>query len=628
MDTSRKQNKKRIKELEKLITQARHDYYNEQSTISDQEFDALVDELEELDPNNKAVTSIGAPVVSEWKKVSHPVFCGSLNKINSEDQLRKFVKDNYIEEIFIAEKLDGISILTTWENGKLVLAATRGSGDIGEDITVNVKKMHGIPEEIPCKDYLVIRGEIILKHSMHRKYFKDAPNVRNIASGTSKRYDGKGTEHLHVLMYTVADGRDFKTETEQFDFLQNQGFYIPNTSLHNDVESAIEKYKKYADSIRKQLDYDIDGLVCRENNISKQIYLGETNGRPKGAVAFKFENEGKVSTIIDIIPQTGNTGVISPVGVVNKVQLVGAEVERASLYNYGYINRLGLDIGAEVLIVRANDVIPRIEKVTKSTGTIADYPRNCPECGAETRFNGEYLICPNSSDCPAQSLGRLKIWIREQGILDWGPKVLQRLLEAGLVEDVGGLYRLSASDMVGIERMGQKLAEKLVRLLNEAREIPLANFLGGLGISGVGTSSIETIVNAGYDSLEKIQNMSIEEIDAIDGFGYITSKAFYYGLKKNKTRIDDILDAGVKIKEKPVGSLSGKSFCISGSLPSGKKKAEVHKIIESLGGIVKKNVSKDLSYLICEKQDSNKANTARKYGTKTISEEEFMRMVD
>lgn len=621
--------KKRIKELEKIITQARHDYYNNQPTLEDDVFDAYVDELKELDPNNKAITSIGAPIVSEWAKATHTTIMGSLEKINHSEQLEKFIQDNEIKEIFIAEKLDGISISTIWENGKFVQGITRGNGEVGEDITVNVKNMQGIPKEIPFKDHLIVRGEIILKHSTFNKYFSKEgyKSVRNAASGIAKRYDGEGTEHLHVLMYTVSDGQDFKTEVEQFKFLREQGFLVPNTSLHPSIESVIEEYNEYHDSKRKQLDYDIDGLVCRENNISKQIYLGDHNGRPKGAIAFKFENESKVSVLRDIIPQTGNTGVITPVGIIDKVTLVGAEVGRASLYNYGYIKKLGLDIGAEVLVVRANDVIPRIEKVIKSTGTIAEHPKTCPECDAPTKFNGEYLMCPNKAECPAQGLGRLKIWVREQGILDWGPKILKKLVEAGLVEDVSDLYKLSPEDMVGVDRMGQKLAEKLVRLMDGARELPLANFIGGLGIAGIGTTSIKNIINAGYDTLEKIQEMSIEEIDAIEGFGSITAGNFYYGLLENAERIQNILDAGVTIKEKVEGGLSGKSFCVTGSMPSGKKRAEIHKVIEGHGGTVKKSVGKGLNYLICEKHDSNKAEAAKKYGTKCITEVEFFSMI-
>jgi DNA ligase (NAD+) len=622
----------RIQELADKIIRARDIYYNSSSEkkdalVSDAIYDAWVDELTKLDPDNPAVTTIGAPVgVTEWKKAVHSVPMPSLNKVNTESEFQSWAKDcNTASNFFFTEKLDGISINTLWEKGVLVQAITRGDGSIGEDITVNVKQMKGIPAKLKKPFTGHIRGEIVLLKSDHKKYFADYSNPRNAASGVAKRYDGQGVGHLTAMMYTCNE--DFKTEYEQFQYLDSLGLITPPCSLQKTIANVIAEYLRYQNNLRETLDYDIDGIVIRIDDIAKQFALGERNHRPKGAIAFKFAAETRETTLRKLVWQVGNSGRITPVAEFDKVELVGAKIERASLYNYAYIKEIGADVGAKVIVSRANDVIPRVEEVSQSTGTVAQAPKKCPECQSDTKWSGEYLLCSNKTSCPAQVIGRLKTWIRELNILEWGDGVLQRTIDAGLVSDVDDLYLLTPEQLECLDRMGKRSAKKLVDIMAQFKEIPLENLIGGLGIDGVATSTTKLIINAGYDTLDDIMKMSQAQLSAIAGFGNIRAEAFYYGLRLNKPRIDKILAAGVKIKPRVKGALTGKSFCFTGTME--KPRPQLQKMVEENGGDVKKSVGKGLQYLVIADPNStsSKAEAARKLGTKLISEQDFLNML-
>ena len=614
----------KTKELVDKIVKARHDYYNGEPTVSDIIFDAWVDELSKLDPNHTAITSVGAPVVSEWKKASHFVPMGSLNKVNTESEFRSWAKDCSLSSgIFFTEKLDGVSINTIWENGKFVQAITRGDGSVGEDITVNVARMKGVPKHINKSFSGSVRGEIILLKSDNKQYFPEYANPRNAASGIAKRLDGIGTEHLTIMMYTV-NGKDFDTENNQMDWLGKEGFIIPAFSVHKNIDEAINHYNKYQNSVRDSLDYDIDGVVIRVNNMTDQFALGDKNHRPKGAIAFKFEAPSAISRIIRFVDQVGNTGAITPVAEFDEVNLLGAKVKRASCYNYSYIKELGIDVGSEVLIIRANDVIPRIEELIKGTGSVHKPPENCPECHSLTEFNGEYLRCTNKETCPAQVIGRLKTWVNEQNILEWGESILQKTIDAGIVKDVADLYKLTAAQLEKLDRMGERSAQKLIDVLDGHRKISLENLIGGLGINGVGTSTMKIVVDAGYDTLDAMLGLQVADLSRLSGFGSIRANALVKGLKTNKKRIEDILAAGVTIKQKVFGKLTGSKIAITGS--TNNKRAYLEKFIADNGGEYKAAVGKSCTHLVIAdiNSTSSKAVAARKLGIKLINEESLL----
>lgn len=619
----------RIKELENHIFKARNDYYNGTPTVSDKVYDAWVDELRLLDPTNKAVTAIGSPVApSEWKKAKHQIPMGSLDKVNLPVELTKWVDDTYPKgKLFVTEKLDGLSIEVIYENGSLVQGITRGDGDVGEDITVNVAKMGGVHSHLKHHFTGSLRGEIIMHKSTHKQFFPDKANPRNAASGTSKRLDGVGVEKLNILFYQVLGDVDFKTEEAQFKWLQKQDLDVPNYWVFQNVSEVNDHWREYQDKERDKLDYDIDGLVVRIDDMEKQIALGDKDLRPKGARAFKFDNEARESTIKDIIWQVGNSGRITPVAIVEPVQLVGATVTRASIYNMSYIEELGLDIGAKVLVARANDVIPRIEELIKGTGTLAAPPDSCPACGADTEMSGENLICTNVRTCPAQVVGRIKNWVKELNLLEWGDTLIEKLVQSKKVKTVADLYTLTVDDLANLDRMGEKSAQKVYDILWANNEVSLEVFLGALSIPMIGQSTIKLIMDAGADDLRKFGQLSAAEFEQVPGVGPVKAKLLADGLKHNRELILQILTNGVKIKDKIIGRLTGKSICFTGAMKN--KRPMLEKMAADAGGNVKNSVGKGLTYLVIADPNStsSKAEAARKLGTALISEDEFLDMV-
>lgn len=620
----------RITELEKLIAEAKDNYYNKQPTVSDEVYDAWVDELSDLDTINRLVVSVGAPVVSEWAKVKHEYPMGSLNKVNTMEEMTDWV-NSYApgEGLFVTEKLDGISVQLKYLDGRLVQAATRGDGSVGEDITINVRKMKGVLERLPKKVSCTIRGEIVLlKSDLAGHFNNDYANTRNAASGIAKRYDGRGCEHLTVFVYKVVRGPEFTTQDEQFKFLNEMRFITPSWALSGmwlGIKTPHDIWVDYQQSKRDKLDYEIDGLVVSVNDLAKQFALGEKDLRPLGATAFKFAPVTRETLLRGIAWQTGGTGRITPVGQFDPVNLLGASVTNASLYNAKYITDLKLDIGARILVARANDVIPRVVAVVRPTGTVAEPPKECPACKAPTAQDGEYLVCTNHNGCPAQVVGRLNQWIKSIEVLEWGDVLLEKLVATGLVTSVPDLYRLTEDKLEELDRMGPKLAAKLVALLHAKKILPLEILLGSLSIPGVATSTIKAVIDAGYDDLAKIRATTLGNLSKVPGLGPVKAKSLQTWLAQNGALLDDLLSVGVMPEERIRGKFTGLSFCFTGEMKN--KRGDLENMVKNLGGEVKSSVTKKLSYLVLADTSTTKAAQAQKYGTKCLSEGDFLAMV-
>lgn len=625
----------RVGDLEDKITQARHDYYNGEASVTDEVYDAWVDELAELRAGSVAVTAIGASPVSAWPKVEHSIPMGSLDKVQTMDEMTEWV--NFVgrpgrtkEELLVTEKLDGISVSARYEKGKLVQAMTRGDGIIGEDITPNVARMKGVLKTLPSPVNVTCRGEIVLLRKDHRKYFPDKANPRNTASGTSKRLDGKGCEHLTVYFYQALDGPDFDKETEQFEWLESVGFKTPRwylSAMSPGVKTPHDFWVDYQTYIREELPYEIDGLVVRLNDLAYQWSLGEKNGRPKGATAFKFQPISRETIALARVDQVGGTGRITPVAEFKPVRILGAEISRASLYNQKYVEEIGFGIGARIMVSRANDVIPRVVSVSGKADEVSPAPETCPECGAPTERDGEYIVCPNTGGCPAQTEGRIKAWVREQGIMEWGGVLVNKVVTVCGVKTIPDLYRLTAFDLQELERMGETSAEKAIDELFKVLPLPLENWFGGLSIPLCATSTMRAIVDAGYEGLEAIRTVSESALLNIPGVGPKRAKALRAWLDANQDLIDDMLQANINIKAKAKGAMTGKSVCFTGK--SRHKRAELEGFAKNAGGTIKKSVGKGLTYLVLADPNSTstKARAARKNNTECISEDDFLKMV-
>jgi len=624
-----------INDLAEKIFKHRRAYYGGKPAISDAAFDALCDRLRGLSPDHFALTSVGSPVVpSEWKKATHEIPMGSLDKVKTPDEFVKWALETFKigNSIFVTEKLDGASIEIIYEDGKLVKAITRGDGTEGEDITPNVLKMRGVKKILPAKFTGSLRGEIICTHENYDKFFKDSANTRNIASGTAKRLDGGGCEHLNVLFYQALGNIDFESEAQQFMVMDREWeLPVPRWSASKGdtvadlIDYAVKEWDRYQ-KIREIMAYDIDGLVIRINELSDQIVLGDKDMRPKGAIAFKFPSEEATTMVTDIYCQVGNSGRITPVVAVEPVKLLGTTVQRASLYNFAYINELGIDIGAEVIICRANDVIPRVEEVIKKTGTVFKAPKLCPTCGGPTEMHGENLMCMSTDLCPAQRVGRIKNWISNINILEWGDALIERLVESGKISDVSDLYKLTTTDLESMERMGEKSAKNCYDSLWSHNPIPMDLFLGSLSIPMIGSSTITKIMDAGFNSLEKILSASKEDFESVDGLGPRKSASLYIGLKSNRRTINELIKK-IKVQEKIIGTLTGTKIAITGSTKT--KRSELEKFIIDNGGEYKISAGKSCTHLVIAdiNSTSSKAVAARKLGIKLISEDEFLAML-
>jgi len=617
--------------LEKLILQHRDAYYNGIPTITDAEFDALVDELRGLRPDSEAVTDIGAPVpVSEWKKAQHGFVMGSLDKVNFPQELHEWAAayntlppTRSIPPLFVTEKLDGISIHLRYEDGNLVQAITRGDGTTGEDITQNVRRMKGVMQTL--LDFTgSIRGEIVLLKSDHKTHFPDYANPRNAASGISKRYDGKGCEHLTVIVYEVVDGH-FETEEDQFRWLHGVGFQTPQWGVPSTPQGVVDVWNYYQNGTRYSLDYDIDGLVVRVLYLDRQRSFGDKDGRPRAAVAFKFPSVAQETTLKSILWQVGGTGRLTPVAVFEPVSLMGATVTNASLYNLRYIRELGVTEGSRIKVVRANDVIPRVTEVVTQTPNAITVPTNCPVCGHDVQPDGEYLVCQNEATCPAQAVGRIKRYIAALDIKEWGDVLIEKLVTEGHVRTPADLYRLTPETLAGLERSSPLIANKLIVSLRSCTELPLPTLLGSLSIPGCAVSTIQTVCDAGYDNWDKVKTITLPQLLAISGLGPVKANALRGWLADvGESLVGDLLSVGVTLKGKVEGRLTGQSFCFTGSMQN--KRADLEALVEANGGVVKSSVGKGLTYLVISDPNStsSKAVAARKVGTRCIGEEEFL----
>ena len=620
-------NEARADELERLIAEANDDYHVKHAPkVSDEVYDAWRDELREVRPKSHVLSRVGAAAHSEWVKVSHEIPMGSLNKVNTPAELQKWIASVSAHELFVTEKLDGISIALRYEAGEFKQAITRGDGQEGEDITRNVARMQGVPAKLGESWTGQIRGEVICTLSALAEHFPEYANPRNTAGGIASRLDGTGSEHLTVLVYRIAEGADDLPERiAQFNRLHGLGFKTPNGCVTHD---AVQLWEEYQTSKRAALDYAIDGLVIEINDIPKMEALGEKDGCPEGAVAFKFAPPTRESVLREIENTTAGTGRITPVAIFDEVNLLGTKVTRASLYNWKYIRDLKLDVGARILVARANDVIPRVVETIEGTGTVAEPPKACTSCGASTEWDGEYLVCSNTADCPAQTLGRVARYVKSLNILEWGEAVLERLVAAGKVQNVIDLYRLSQEELSAIERMGEKSAKKLLEKLWEKNPLPMESFFGALSIPGCGESMLSLISDAGYDTVSKLQSITYDQLMAIKGLGPVRSKTLADWFANHGSGwVESALSTGLKLKERAKGSLTGKSVCFTGKTVH--KRADLEEMVRNAGGVVKGSVGSGLTYLVMADPSSasTKAQAAKKHGTQTISEDDFLKLV-
>ena len=621
-------------QLGKILTDASDSYYAGKPTISDDEFDALLDLMQVLYPDDLFLQSVGANITSgRLKKVSHTIPMWSLKKGPKEDVsdwFSEMLGKQSSKFILLSEKLDGLSVELVYKNGTLVCAITRGDGEIGENITHNVIRMQNVKSKI-LGFTGSLRGEIILENSKFKKYLKDEDykNTRNASAGIARSKDPSDyAQYLKVLYFDcIIDNAEFDFHRQKLEFIESLGLEAAPTQKCKSWDTAQHWYDFYDENGRKELDYEIDGLVLHFDDLELQETLGVNRGRPRYAIAWKFAPQAQKTVLRGISWRLGKTGRVTPVALVDPIDIGGATVRQATLHVASQVRKKGYREGDELLVSRRGDVIPYVEAIiTHGDGDPFEIPTECPSCGEELHWDGELLLCTNL-ECNARQLGTILRWIQVLKLDSMGPAFVDAVVSSGLVSTPGDLYRLTVGDISAFSGYQQKSAEKIVTEIKSKMDVPFENFFGGLNIPNVSATTFDILRENGFDSVEKISAGSYDDFVNIQKVGPITAQTLVDELSRLSTVIQDLLDVGVRLTLPTVGNLTGQSFCFTGEISI--RRGEAQKLVKDQGGTVKSGVSKGLNYLVQSDPSSKSGKTkkADKYGTKVIGEDEFFELV-
>jgi DNA ligase (NAD+) len=636
-------NEERIIALPHLIRRYQDSYYNGEAEISDAEFDKLWDELKALDPDNPVLKKVGADSTDGFPKAKHLIPMGSQEKAANPEEFREWAAAMNFPVYVVQYKLDGASLELQYEKGVLRKAITRGNGVIGDEITKNARRMGGIPEKLNVKFSGGVRGEVVMKSDVWREKYTDKANCRNAANGIMRRKDGEGCGDLSFIAYDAAASGDdnyFKDEIKKIKWLNARGFTAVETGEFSGAEEVIA-YRAAVSDKRGRLPYDIDGLVVKD----KRTDMADLRrARPEKQIAFKFDLESAVSILREVEwSESGAT--YTPIGIVDPVRLAGTTVQRANLNNPDMIRAMGLKIGSAVTVVKRGEIIPKIEGLARTEPAAAVpegprppgeqtdivFPDKCGSCGSKLEDAGTRLFCPNPG-CPKRLLHRIQKWVSVLDIRELGEKLIQQLFDKERVRHPADLYTLTTEELSLYDRMGELSAAKVLRHIMTPRALSLAAFIAGFDFEGVGEVIMEKVVQAGFNTLEKLRDASVEELASVYGLGEITAKTIYDELRESAPEMDGVLAQGViSIAPPPEGEtlpLKGYNFCFTGELAA-MKRSEAGERVRAAGGSVKSSVVNDLSFLVTNDGESGSAKNRKavKLGIPIISEEQFLALL-
>ena len=642
----------RIRELVKILNEASRAYYAEDVEImSNFEYDRLYDELVSLESEtgivlaNSPTVSVGYESVDELPKERHASPMLSLDKTKDREALRDWLGDN---EALLSWKLDGLTIVLTYENGRLEKAVTRGNGEVGEVVTANARTFENLPSVIPYEGRLVLRGEAVIGYSDFEKInatIAEADgkykNPRNLCSGSVRQLNSQVTAQRHVQFYAFslvdAAGVDFGNKrSAQFEFLARQGFSVVEYHVVN-ADSILERIEYFARTIEKN-DIPSDGLVLTLNDLEYARSLGSTAKFPRDSIAFKWADEIRETTLREIEWSPSRTGLINPVAIFDPVELEGTTVSRASVHNVSMVESLALGIGDKITVYKANMIIPQIaENLTKS-GKL-EIPEVCPASGLQTKIvndNGtKTLMCPNK-DCSAKMIKSFGLFVSRDAMQIDGMSeaTLEKFAGKGMIREFADIYKLDRykDEICAMEGFGEKSYENLIESIDRSRNTTLPRLIYSLGIPGVGSSNAKLLCRYFGNDLDAIRNADVETLSAIEGIGSVIagSIAEYFANSNNNRIVDDLIEC-INI-EKPEASgdtsaLDGMTFVITGSLEKFSNRSELKELIENKGGKVAGSVSRNTTCLINNDvtSGSSKNKTARELGVRIISEDESIK---
>ena len=642
----------RMKELVKKLDRAARAYYQEDiELISNREYDQMYDELQALEKEtgtvlaNSPTAKVGYEAVDQLPKEEHESPMLSLDKTKDREVLREFIGDH---ETLLSWKLDGLTIVLTYENGELAKAVTRGNGVVGEVVTNNARVFRNIPLKIPYVGRLVLRGEAIITYSDFEQINESIEDVdaryknpRNLCSGSVRQLNNEITARRNVRFYAFglvsAENVDFhNSRAAQFEWLKNQGFEV--VEYRKVTAATLDQAMDYFSTAITENDFPSDGLVALYDNIAYGDSLGRTAKFPRNAFAFKWADEIRETRLEKIEWSPSRTGLINPVAVFDPVELEGTTVSRASVHNISIMRELQLGIGDRITVYKANMIIPQIaENLTKS-GELP-IPDTCPACGQSTEIRRvnevESLYCTNP-DCPAKKIKAFALFASRDAMNIDGlsEATLEKFIARGFIHDFGDIFEISRhrEEIVTMEGFGEKSFENLRASLEKARETTLAKVIYSLGIANIGLANAKVICRHFDDDLEKIRHADEEEVSSIDTIGPVIARSLteYFADPENNRKLDHLMSHLAIKKEEKKGEqiFQNMNFVITGSLEHFDNRNQAKELVESLGGKVTGSVTKKTNYLINNDTTSNssKNKKARELGIPVISEEEFLKL--
>ena len=650
-----------IQQLRRELIQAGHEYYVlDAPTMSDYDYDHKLRRLEELEARHpEAITPdsptqrVGGEAVSSFAPVTHRVPLESLQDVFDFDEVRAFdkrVRETVQDAAYMTEpKVDGLSVALEYRDGLFVRGATRGDGQVGEDVTENLRTIKSIPLRIPDSvGGLIVRGEVYMPkkvfHTLNEERERRGEalfaNPRNAAAGSLRQQDPKvaAARHLDIAVFNVqwAESVQFKTHGETLDYLKTKGFkVIPHYSCQT-IEQAVEHIREIGEG-RDSFPFDIDGAVIKVDRLDQREKLGSTAKFPRWAAAYKYPPEVKPSRVLDIVVQVGRTGVLTPKAVLTPVRLAGTTVTNATLHNQDFISEKDIRIGDTVLVRKAGEIIPEVlSVVTEKRPPEAQpyiFPKTCPVCGApvERDEDGAHVRC-TGAECPAQLLRNLTHFASRDAmdIDGLGVAVVENLVGAGLIKTPGDLYFLREEDVAGLERMGKKSAQNLLAAIERSKSNDLSRLIYAFGIRQVGQKAGK-ILAARFHTLEALENAALEELTAVDDIGAITAQSIleWMASPQSKHLIQRLAQAGVNMTAAEQGSdqrFAGMTFVFTGALEKFTRD-EAAAMVEDRGGKSASSVSKKTSYVVAGEAAGSKLRKAQELGVTVLTEDEFLALL-
>ena len=650
---------KKIEELRKTLRYHSDRYYNDDAPeIEDYEYDMMMRELKELeekypeyDAPDSPTKKVGGVADNSFESVAHSVRMESLQDAFSKDELREFsnrVEDTVSNVNYVVEpKIDGLSVSLEYRDGVFLRGSTRGNGDVGEDVSGNLRVIHNIPlklnKSIP---YIEVRGEVYMpKKSFERvvdrqiingeKPFK---NPRNAAAGSLRQKDSSVTASrgLDIFVFNIQqiEGVELSSHKESLDFIKELGFNtIPTYKKVDNIEDAIAEIDRIGEA-RGSLEYDIDGAVIKVDDFSQRDILGSTAKYPKWAIAFKYPPEEKQTKLLDIEIAVGRTGVLTPTAILESVHLAGTTVSRATLHNQDFINEKGIAIGDVVTVRKAGDIIPEVLCVNEhNSNSVFKFPDVCPSCGEKVyRDEDEAAIRCINPECPAQLLRNL-IHFCSRDAMDiegLGPAIIETFVNEGMIAKTYDIYNLDFNKILSLEGFKETSANNIINSVNNSKNNDLSKLIFALGIRHIGAKAGKLLADY-FKDIDLVMNASVDDILQIDGFGKIMAESVveFFSSDSTKELIEKLKEAGVNMKSTNVVEdtrFSGMTFVLTGTLPT-LKRAEASKIIEFFGGKTSSSVSKKTTYVLAGEEAGSKLDKANKLGVQVISEEEFKEMI-